>query len=123
MHEFSIVQSLLDSVESYAVSEGAHHVTRVIVRAGALAGIEPHLLKVAFDTFREGTICKDAALEIIIDPLRLHCKSCDRDVSTGTLRLICPECGSTEVNVLEGDEIILERIEMETADAEVEDKS
>jgi hydrogenase nickel incorporation protein HypA/HybF len=51
MHEYSIVQSLLNQCGYNAKVNDA---TKVVVKIG----VEPDLLKTAFDTFKEGTMCE-----------------------------------------------------------------
>ena len=53
MHEYSIVQSLLESCEEHARTNDAKKVTKVVVKIGVLSGVEPDLLQTAFDTFKE----------------------------------------------------------------------
>ncbi len=43
MHEYSIVQSLLESCEEHARTNNAKEVTKVIVKIGVLSGVEPDL--------------------------------------------------------------------------------
>jgi len=57
MHEYSVVQALLNQCEEVAAQNEATKVMKVIVKIGVLSGVEPHLLQVAFDTFKEKTIC------------------------------------------------------------------
>ncbi len=121
MHEFSIVQSILDTVEGYARQSSASSVKRVVIRAGAISGIEPHLLQIAFDTFKGHTVCSEAALEIIIEPLKVECCSCSKIAENTNPLFRCPFCGSTDVRLLNGEDLILERIEMESSDAETQD--
>ena len=61
MHEYSIVQSLLESCEQHARENEAKEVTKVVVKIGVLSGVEPDLLQTAFDTFKEKTICHNCA--------------------------------------------------------------
>ena len=62
MHEYSIVQALLERVEAEAAARGAVAVERVVVQIGELSGVEIELLATAYDTFRERTICERAPL-------------------------------------------------------------
>ena len=45
MHEYSIVQSLLDSCEDHAKENNATKVSKVIVKIGVMSGVEPSLLQ------------------------------------------------------------------------------
>jgi len=69
------------------------------------------LLKTAFDTFRERTICEGAELTINTVAPTWACPSCKRNVERGSV-LRCEAC-DRPARMIQGDEIILERIEME----------
>ena len=114
MHEYSIVASLIDRVQQEAAAHGGSRVHRLHVKIGELSGVELDLLKTAFDTFREQTICDGAELAINTVAASCACPSCNRPVVRGAI-LRCDTCGRP-ARMLEGDEIILERIEMETPD-------
>ena len=49
MHEYSIVQNLLDQCEDQAKQHGAKKVEKVVVKIGVMSGVEPDLLQTAFD--------------------------------------------------------------------------
>ena len=70
MHEYSIVASLIDRVQQEAAAHGGSRVHRLHVKIGELSGVEIDLLKTAFDTFRERTICDGA--ELAIDTVAPH---------------------------------------------------
>ena len=114
MHEYSIVQSLMDRAESEAAARGATVVRALTVRIGELSGVEPVLLQTAFETFVEKTICEGAALKIIRVPVTWACPRCEEPIAPGTF-LQCPKC-AVPATLRGGDEIILERIEMEVPD-------
>lgn len=111
MHEYSIVASLIDRVQQEAAAHGGTRVHRLHVKIGELAGVEVDLLKTAFDTFRERTICDGA--ELAIEPVAAAwaCTACNRSLERGAI-LRCDACGRP-ARLIHGDEIILERIEME----------
>jgi hydrogenase nickel incorporation protein HypA/HybF len=111
MHEYSIVEALISRVAEEAAARGASGVSRLYVKIGALSGVEPELLAAAYETFRERTVCAGAELKIERVEERWACPQCGRTVvRAGALR--CPECGRPG-RLVEGDEIVLERIEME----------
>jgi len=113
MHEYSIVQALLNKVEAECASRGATAVHRLSVRIGELSGIEPDLLATAWETFREDSICRGAPLEIRRVPASWACPQCRAPIPKG-MRLQCPLC-EVPAKLAEGDEIVLEQIEMEVA--------
>lgn len=111
MHEYSIVAALIDQVHQIAAERGASRVQRLHVQIGELAGVELDLLQTAYDTFRERTICERA--ELVIQPVaaRWACTQCGGEIEPGGI-LRCPSC-ERPARLIRGDEIILERIEME----------
>ncbi len=113
MHEYSIVRALLDRIEQAASAHGAESVVRVHLAIGELAGIETPLLLSAFELVRTGTCCAEAELEVRSVASRWVCRSCAAEIPAGQL-LRCPACG-TPARLAAGDEIVLERLEMEVA--------
>lgn len=113
MHEFSIVQSLFDLLEQYAAEHRAKRVLRVKVKLGQLSGIEPHLLKVAFDTFKEKTIADSAQIEIEVEKLSVQCRQCNKKSALEEMILKCPACNSLEVEIAEGEDMLLESLELD----------
>ncbi len=67
MHEYSIVQALLDQCEQHAAANDAKSITKVVVKIGQFSGVETHLLEVAFDTFKEKTVCDRAEFVLTVD--------------------------------------------------------
>lgn len=114
MHEYSIVGSLIERVQREAATHGGTRVHRLHVKIGELAGVEIDLLRTAFDTFRERTICESAELAIDSVGVVWSCPRCDRVIARGAV-LRCDSCGRP-ARMIHGDEIILERIEMEAPD-------
>ena len=71
------------------------------------------LLVTAYDTFRERTICAGAALEVHPVAALWSCPRCGRAPARGRA-LRCADC-AVPVRLVRGDEIVLDRIEMEVA--------
>jgi len=112
MHEYSVVQALLNQCEEIAAQNNATKVTKVITKIGAMSGIETQLLQTAFDTFKEGTICDGA--EFVINPqkLKLECKECGHIFEVDEVRYYCVSCESLKVKVLDGEDMYLMSLEM-----------
>jgi len=112
VHEYSLVQSLVTRVESLAQAGKATAVHRLVVSVGDLAGLDPELFQTAYDTFRAGTICERAAMEIRRVPARWGCGGCGREIAKGEV-LTCPDCGLPARLSAGGDEVMLETVELE----------
>ncbi|UPT77903.1 hydrogenase/urease nickel incorporation protein HypA [Sulfurovum sp. XGS-02] len=112
MHEYSVVQALLNQCEEVAEQNNATKVTKVITKIGIMSGIETHLLQTAFDTFKEGTICNEAEFVIKLQKLKLQCKDCNVEFEVDEIRYYCVECESLNVKVLDGEDMYLMSLEM-----------
>ncbi len=114
MHEYSIVQALLERVEAEAARRGAEFVHRLHVRIGEASGVEVELLRTAYGVFRERTLCENAPLSIALVPARWECPRCLAEIPRGGA-LRCRDC-TVPARLAAGDEIVLDRIEMEVPD-------
>ncbi|MEA1920035.1 MAG: hydrogenase maturation nickel metallochaperone HypA [Campylobacterota bacterium] len=113
MHEYSIVQALLEQCEGYAAENEAESITKVVVKIGTMSGVEPHLLEIAFNTFKEKSICDGAEFVMNIQPLTLTCKACDVTSELEKVHYCCPACESLDVEVVDGEDMMLMSLEME----------
>ena len=114
MHEYSIVASLVDRVQREVDARPGATVHRLHLRIGELAGVEIELLRTAYETFRARTPCAEAELAIETVPPVWRCSHCDRAIAPGEI-LRCSSCGRP-ARLIAGDDIMLERIEMEVRD-------
>ena len=113
MHEYSIVQSLLDSCEEHARANDVKKVVKVIVKIGVLSGVEPDLLQTAFDTFKEKTVCDGAEFVINHQKVVINCFDCDTESTLEKNEFKCPKCDSVSVKVIDGEDMYLMSLEME----------
>jgi hydrogenase nickel insertion protein HypA len=113
MHEYSVVQALLEQIEDIAEQNDASKVTKIIVKIGVMSGIEAHLLEIAFNTFKEKTICDGAEFVMNIQPLKIRCNSCETKSELEKIHYCCQKCQSTDVEVIDGEDMFLMSLEME----------
>jgi len=113
MHEFSIVNALLEMCEKNAEANNATKITRVEVKIGKLSGVEPHLLETAFNTFKEKTVCDGAEFVMNLQDLVIKCHTCQTESTLCKNEFECPTCKGNDVTVIDGEEMLLMRLEME----------
>lgn len=113
MHEYSIVQSLLDQCEENAKANNATKVLKVTVKIGVMSGVEPDLLRTAFDTFKEGTICEHCEYIQNIQLVKIRCHKCNKESTLDKNEYCCPKCQSIELDVIDGEDLMLMQLELE----------
>jgi len=113
MHEYSIVQALLDQCEDTARKNNAKEVKKIVVKIGVMSGVEVELLKTAFDTFKEQTMCENAEFITNIQPVTIKCHNCQKTSTLEKNQYSCPHCNTTEVEVTDGEDMYLMQLELE----------
>lgn len=113
MHEVSLVANLFEILEQKAKEKKAKKITMVKLQVGTLSGAVPEFLLSAFDIYKKETIASKACLKIEEVPFKIKCLSCQQEMIKDDFVLICENCGSRQLKVLAGTELILEKIEME----------
>ena len=112
MHELSICQSLLSEVERAAAANDATEVNRIVLAVGPLSGVEAPLLARAFEIARMGTIAENAVLEVQKTPAVVWCKACALETQVAANALLCGSCGTWQVELRSGAELLLTRMEL-----------
>jgi hydrogenase nickel incorporation protein HypA/HybF len=114
MHELSVVASLVETIEALVVEHKAKAVTGVWIKVGPLSGVVPELLESAFDMYRKGTVVEKAVLSVEKTPLKALCRSCRAETERADYSPACPACGSSDLEITGGTDLLLERVELET---------
>ncbi len=118
MHEIGLAEAILEAVQRRAAGRP---VRRVGIRAGALLRVVEPSMGQAFQLVTEGTVAEGAAIDLVVTPARLTCRTCGHHTGTLDPLAVCPACGAGDVDVTGGDELVLESIEIAQQDQEARD--
>jgi len=113
MHELSIVASLFEILLAKAQENQATKIVGVKLKVGKLSGVVPEFLQTAFDSYKQDTIASAARLEMEEVPLKLRCRKCAAEIEKEDFVLVCPSCSATDLEILEGMELLLDKIDLE----------
>lgn len=113
MHELSIAESVLSIVEDYARRNDASKVLSVKLRIGEMSAVQPEALAFCFEICANGTVAEGASLEIERVPLSARCRDCNATFDVEVYCFLCPDCGSTEVEIISGRELQVTEMEVE----------
>lgn len=117
MHEMSVCLSLLDQVEKIAAEHKANSVSSILLKIGPLSGVEAELLRRAYPVAAAGTIAENADLVIDTAEVVVRCTECGSTSNVPPNRLLCGQCGDFRTQVVSGDEMILQSVELDAASA------
>ena len=112
MHEFSICRTLVLQVEDAAREHDARSIISITVSLGPLSGIHADELRRAFPLVSAGSMAQDAQLLIDYKPLQWRCQACGREDESDAAVECCTDCGSDRLQLLSGDQVVLEHLEL-----------
>ncbi|ODU03130.1 MAG: hydrogenase nickel incorporation protein HypA [Thiobacillus sp. SCN 63-1177] len=112
MHELALAQALVEQVDAVISRHSATQASLIRVRIGPLAGVVPELLATAFPLAAAGSRMEHAQLEFAHAPIRVRCQACGAETEALMNRLLCGACGDWHTQVISGDELLLESVEL-----------
>lgn len=109
MHEYAIAESVIAVAREHA--RGCR-IAAVELRVGHLRQVVPDALAFAFEVASAGTPA--AGAELRIEPVVpiVRCERCGAESEARELPLACARCGGLAVEVLAGEELEVESIEV-----------
>ena len=114
MHELSIAGAVIDIVERHAAGR---RVKRVELRVGHLRQVVPSALEFAFELVSQGTPAEGAELVLEEVPGNVLCAGCGADSTLRAFPARCAACGSLDVEVTGGEELLVDALELEDEEA------
>jgi hydrogenase nickel incorporation protein HypA/HybF len=108
MHETALCQGIVDAVLRRA---GGRRVSSIRVRLGGHP-LDPAVIQQGVAMAAAGTVAQDAALDLVVEPLRVYCRRCRRETPADSplAMAACVRCGGVDIEMLGSDEAVLESI-------------
>jgi hydrogenase nickel incorporation protein HypA/HybF len=114
VHELSLTQTLIEQVEKEVQRSGAKgRVTRVALVIGRRSGVNSDAMRFAFQMLVPGTLLEAARVHISEPNATCRCRACDARTEISELVVHCPACGSDDVFIEGGRDLVLQSIDVE----------
>ena len=110
MHEFGVCDGIVEAVQCRAAGRP---VARVCIQVGILHRVNVDIFRHAFSRAAEGSEAENAALDLVIMPVRVVCRICQAEAESNNVIIVCPTCNRRDLDITGGDELALESIEYE----------
>ena len=112
MHELSVAKEILGIVNQYLPNPLPNSVKTVRIEVGKLANILTDSLTFCYDALIENTPLSGSKLQIMEQPIKIICASCNKESEIGLPVFACPFCGNNQIRILSGTEIRVDEIEL-----------
>ena len=110
MHELSIA----DAVQRIALTHaGDRRIEAIEIKVGHLRQVVPDALAFAFGLVSEGTNAQGAELLMEEVPAAGVCRRCAAESTFDGFPLACVACGSLDVELVRGEELLVDALTME----------
>jgi hydrogenase nickel incorporation protein HypA/HybF len=109
MHELSIADAILQIALTHA---DGRRIEAIEVKVGHLRQVVPDALEFAFTLVSEGTLAEGAALQLEHIPAVGVCR-CGTSTEFDGFPLACGACGSLDVELVRGEELLVDALTME----------
>lgn len=111
MHEFSLIQGVVDLLRKSAVENDIKQISKVMLVVGEMTMAVPDALQFAFEAFKDEELFRDAVLEIRKEPVRGECKDCQHQFDIKDFVFLCPSCSSPNVRIAAGRNLYIDYYE------------
>ncbi len=108
-------ESIVAVAEEHAMGR---RVTGLTVRVGVLQRVWKPAFDQCFEIAAAGTVAEGATVDLVVVPVHITCRACHHASDPDELPVVCKACGSTELDVSGGDELMLESLVVEQTPAE-----
>ena len=116
MHELALMAELQQLAEAALREQGGQRIHRLRLRVGALAGVDPDALRLAFAVLvhqaESDGPWPSATLDLEAVPARCFCPDCRESFTPIDVIHACPRCGQLSNQVLGGRELELTSLEV-----------
>jgi hydrogenase nickel incorporation protein HypA/HybF len=114
MHELSIAEALIEQVKREVHRSGqGGQVQRLELSIGRLSGVSCDSLRFAFELLAPGTLVEKAKVSILQPKAVCRCESCKASTEIDEIVARCPKCGSMDIIIDGGRDLILQTIDLE----------
>ena len=118
MHELALADAIVRIADEHAAGR---RVLKVEVKVGRLRQVVPSALAFAFELVAQGTSVEGAELELEDVEAEGRCRDCGAETHLREFPLTCGACGGLGVDVIKGQELLVESLELDDEPAEAGD--
>jgi hydrogenase nickel incorporation protein HypA/HybF len=121
MHEISLVRNIFKTLEDEFPGE-IEKVRGIHLTVGILSNVQPILMQNAFEAVLEDEpVYKNTSLHVEVLPILIQCDECDKTTEVKDYKFVC-SCGKPSKNIIQGEELLISKVEFADEEEVVSDK-
>ena len=114
MHEVSIVNSIIRTLEMEFEKEKLNKMKAIHLKVGILSNIEPRLLHNAYNAYNyEGSKYHKVVLHIESTEVKIQCEICNHITVIEKYKFRCEHCDRPSKNIIQGEEMLIHKVEFD----------
>jgi hydrogenase nickel incorporation protein HypA/HybF len=114
MHEANFTEQIVYAIIEELKKYPDRKPRRVCVKVGEMLHLNEESVRMHYELLIKGTALEEAEIELKDDPVEVYCWQCNRrGPVTDHHLLTCGYCNATDVEVMKGNDIVIESIEIE----------
>ncbi len=113
MHDLTFAKEIIDALNKRARTlNGSCEITAVKAALSPMSHVKPEALKETFLALVKGTPFEHVSLRVKTLQLGIKCEACKNEFMIDNPTVSCPECRSSNINVVYSKEFTVEAIEV-----------
>lgn len=113
MHEISLVRNIFQTLEEEFPGKMSE-LRGIYLTVGLLSNVQPLLMQSAFEAVKEDEPrYARTSLHVQVLPILIRCSQCGAESEVEQYRFICKSCNAPSSNVIQGEEMLISKVEFE----------
>ncbi len=111
MHEFSIIENIIEIVLQEMPKHNLKKVETVSLRIGEMRQVVPEAMHFGFECISKNTPLEGAQLNIENVPITGRCSKCGHELQLNSWLENCPQCQHSKIDIISGKELEIAEFE------------
>lgn len=113
MHEISICESIIKTIEDELEEDQFQNVRGIYVKIGVLSCVDPKVLAQVFACIIKETPFSKSSLHTEFVEILVACENCKKNFKVKDYRFVCPDCDKSSSQIVEGNELTIYKVFLE----------
>lgn len=114
MHELSIAESIIEIAEEQARKSFAISISEIEIDIGSFSGVVIEAMEFALEEAVKNTMLEKASIKINQIKAKVICCTCANEFFPEDVLSLCPQCNSSDYDILQGKELNVKSIIIES---------